>query len=86
MLTLVINSLLGKLCNNKLHIPLSRSRFLCKGKTKKHKHVFLKSLHSVNVVHQSVLSAINREFKIPRRRWPRKHRLKSEFVFFQSLS
>ena len=86
MLTLVINSLLGKLCNNKLHELLSRSRFLCKGKTKKHKHVFLKSLHSVNVVHQSVLGAINREFKIPRRRWPRKHRLKSEFVFFQSLS
>ena len=86
MLTLVINSLLGKLCNNKQHELLSSSRFPCKGKTKKHKHVFLKSLHSVNVVHQSVLSAINREFKIPRRRWPRKHRLKSEFAFFQSLS
>ena len=85
MLTL-INSLLGMFCNNNLHKLLSPSRFPCKGKTKKLKHVFLKSLHSFNVVHQSAVSAINREFKIPRRRWPRKHRLKSEFAFFQSLS
>ena len=27
-----------------------------------------------------------REFKIPRRRRPRKRRLKNEFAFFQSLS
>ena len=29
---------------------------------------------------------MSREFKIPRRRRPRKRRLKNEFAFFQSLS
>ena len=32
-----------------------------------------------------VCTQVNREFKIPRRRRPRKRRLKSEFAFFQSL-
>ena len=31
-----------------------------------------------------VCTQVNREFKIPRRRRPRKRRLKSEFAFFQS--